>query len=417
MKKINFNCVFYILGFFIILYQPPIFSFNTIHLVGLFSVVGLILLNRNLIFEKKIFSMITFFIFLFIYLLVFSCGINGGSISNVAFPIYFLIDIIPFGFLLKQHLTKEKYGTNVILDYVVVASLIQAFTAITAFVFPSVQKFFMNRIIEYGYSSNLENLASMRMYGFSPFLTFGTPVVQSFLSAFVIFGRRGNKLSNLLMGLLLFFSAIINARISIFVFLVGVLSYLIGKTSNRKEKTKNIIILTVGVLSFLGVFIPIIGKNSPMTYQWLVDGLDEIKVFFNPGSASNYSYYTYFTKDSTYVLPSSIFNFMFGKGSYIMTTNNLGVRSDIGFINDIWLGGIFYSALVYIGFYKLILKLVKDEAKHNSYLGLFFLLLMPILNLKGIAFTMFSITNLIVIVFICSINSYDEAKTCHYCQK
>ncbi|MFP3489316.1 hypothetical protein R0K20_17130, partial [Staphylococcus sp. SIMBA_130] len=88
---------------------------------------------------------------------------------------------------------------------------------------------------------------------------------------------------------------------------------------------------------------------------------------------------------------------LFGEGERILSSNDSGVRSDIGYINDIWLGGIFYSFLLYVFF----LLLIRDIGRYNNEnirIGkfLYFLLLGTFIvsNIKGYIFVMNNLTNL-----------------------
>lgn len=400
----RFNILF-LIGVFIILYQPPILPFNSIHLVGLISLAVLALKRGRLSIDFRKDDALLFFIFVALYILVFCIVINRAAISAIAFPLYFIIDIIPFSLVTKDYMEKQNLGLEDLIRLFIAAGMLQGITALLAFVFPSVQSFFIDRIMNYGYSSTLERLTSFRMYGFSPYLTFGTPVIQTVLAVLCFVGMSKTKAIDVIMGFVLFFTAIINSRLSLIVLIVGVAVYFIFRGGNVKKKIKAVFIILLAVFTFFLIVVPFIKQNSPSTYEWLIQGMEELNIFFNSQGADNYSYYTYFTNASTYRLPDSVFEFLFGSGSYVMTSTNIyGVRSDVGFINDIWFGGIVYSVFIYLGFFKILRKLIQSDDSLLSYIGKYCLILFPVLNIKGIAFTMFSLSNFLIIVYICSNN-------------
>ena len=89
---------------------------------------------------------------------------------------------------------------------------------------------------------------------------------------------------------------------------------------------------------------------------------------------------------------------------YIMGGKN-GVYSDIGFQNDIYLGGILYSILIWTYF---IFKLFKINL-HKEYnnIGILLLFLMIISNIKGI---IIENNEIIILIYILYYSSISEKK-------
>ena len=95
--------VFTIMGLFSIFFQPPVFSFNIMHIVGILSIF--ILASKGDFgkisyynFEKKIYIR---FIVLLLYM-VLVVVVNSGSAGSVSFPIFYLVDILPFAMVCKR---------------------------------------------------------------------------------------------------------------------------------------------------------------------------------------------------------------------------------------------------------------------------------------------------------------------------
>lgn len=400
----KFNIFFYI-GLFIILFQPPLLPFNSIHIVGAISIVYIFLNSTNEVgrirISKTIRSLYFIFSIISVYIFVFSILINKGSMNNLSFPIYFMIDVIPFSWAIKLYSCKHKLNQSDLFNMFITVGLLQAITAIVSFFVPQVQKIFIDSLLSYGYSSSLDVFSGFRIYGFSPFLTFGTPVIQSVLTALILFCKENKKMLDYFASFILFFSAIINARISIIILLLGFFSFLLSQKVSIKKKIFQLFlyVMVLGFVITVGSFL--LRHYSLSTYEWILDGLKEIELIFNNDNANKYSYITYFTSKNTYKLPGDIIGILFGKGLYVMTgANNYSFNSDVGYINDIWFGGICYIILVYYAFYKMIIKILKSENVNYSRLGSLLLLLFPILNIKGIVFTMFSLTNFLMIIYV-----------------
>ena len=82
-----------------------------------------------------------------------------------------------------------------------------------------------------------------------------------------------------------------------------------------------------------------------------------------------------------------------------------GVSSDIGYINDIWRGGIVYVILLYCFMMKQFWNLYKNDDKTVSFIGIFAFILFPILNIKGSIYSMNNLTVvLFLLIFVCIVD-------------
>ena len=122
-------------------------------------------------------------------------------------------------------------------------------------------------------------------------------------------------------------------------------------------------------------------NNNDRSLEWgfsfftdtfnLIFGLDSSGV-------SNYS----ILSDTMVFLPEKEINILFGEGRSVFDA--LGKDSDIGYINQIFIGGIFYLGLLffYLGF------MVKRFISYseNYFFALLFMLTIIICNIKGSAF-------------------------------
>ena len=391
--------LFIIFGFFVILFNPPLISFNTMHIVG---VVSLIYLAVN--YYTKISGIylewIKFYLFILVYLILDVIVLHGGAASGVVYPVYFLLDIIPFSCAINIYIQKRKISTDDLMVMVFLAALIQAIFAFIAFTNPQFQSFVIKRIISYGGIETYNYWSTLRMYGFSNGLMFEMPVIQSVLSIVALYYsmNKGKKYYLLIAGIL-FFSAIINGRVSFIVVLVGLFTLvLIGNQSPNKK-----IQIIVGSLLLLFVliafFLPYTQENAPLTYKWITEGIEDIVGIINRDTSSGY--YSYISNSDKYRLPESALGLLFGEGISVAGGNNVfNMSSDIGFINDIWIGGVTYLILEYFMFAKRIIVFIRNNKQLPAFIGIFSMLLVIILNFKGCIFTMNSFMNFTVIMSI-----------------
>ncbi|HCQ8931602.1 TPA: hypothetical protein OMI06_002658, partial [Enterococcus faecium] len=96
----------------------------------------------------------------------------------------------------------------------------------------------------------------------------------------------------------------------------------------------------------------------------------------------------YFVNKNNYKVPTELVQFFFGTGNYANGDNVLNFRTDVGYINDIWLGGVFYLLAIVLFFITKTFKM-KKNIKNNylNFISNFFILSFLILNIKGYVFS------------------------------
>lgn len=391
MKKIRDALL--IILIFLFLYRPPIINFNILHIIGAISWCYLLLKIKIISVTPVNFDIIKIFIIslLFFFYIVIICILNGNSIylSNA----YMIIDVIPFGLMMGMYFKEHHYQFIGIINLILCAGLIQALFAIMAFLFSPIQTYFVNKLISYGYNDVVSVISSFRIYGYSVGLTFSTPILQSILAIITIYLALFNKRKYIFLSVPLIFSALINARTSIIVLVIGMILLLYIDIKNKKQLSifKLILYILVAVL-VMELIILILERISPITYTWIKQGFDDILSLFG-GDEVSYSYFDYMMDSDNYPLPSGI-KTLFGVGVSILGGSIYGVASDIGYINDIWVGGIIYSLAIYIFYGWATLKMIKNKNGLISFLGILFGLSFIFLNIKGQIFVMNDMTNL-----------------------
>lgn len=376
---------------------------NTMHVVGFVSLLYLAIVGgakRLLIVREKTLKLLSGFLVIFLYLLIFACFVNNQSISTILFPVYFIIDIIPFGFAMKEYLERNSLDFSWAISIIINTALLQAITAVISFFIPNVQSFFVERMVAYGYNEVYTSLSSYRMYGFSSALTNATPIVQSIIAVVSVWLAPRYSKKYYLYALLLMFSAVINARISIVVFAIGIVILMINRTTNIKRKFEIVIMAFIAFYVVTAFVLPLVQSVSPLTYEWVTDGFSELSSFkLGVTSYEKNSYFGYLINRERFVLPEDIFSFLFGEGYSIMDSKNpSGFQSDIGYICDLWTGGLMYIIVLYSFFFCLLNRLRKNQDGLISFVANYYIVALLFINLKGVALSMNAFINLLVIV-------------------
>lgn len=385
-------------GLFIILFNPPLLPINSMHIVGTISILALfisVFSGRKIdLMSNSIFSILGYISILLIMCLnelVHQCSLN-----NIFMPIYFLIDIIPFSICLKLHGDDNSFKIEDYFKLSRNACLIQAILVILALIFPNVKELFYTILSNYGYL-NVNMLYKHRMFGLSGGLQYATPVLLGIMSILSVYNGLIGKKINYVYAVLLFFAAFINARISIIVIVIGIVAILLDKNLRLRKKTVFLVCILLFYFFIMPLLLQIVNLINSNTFDWIESGIEELKGVLN----GDYSGVTvkYLTSAEKYRLPEGL-AFIFGNGYYVM--GNSTYATDIGFINDIWYGGVVYAIIKYIFYYILIYRCIQRQTGVARFLFCFYAILLPFLNIKGIAFMMNDFINFLIIIIITS---------------
>ena len=138
---------FVVIGVFILLYNPPIFTFNSMHAVGMLSILYLLIhigAAADMLRSLKFGGLLLGVLFWFGYLLYSVVLMNSEDWIFTIVPLYFLIDIIPFGMAVRIILAKKGRSADDFINIVIAAALIQAFLALAAFFNPEIRSLFLS---------------------------------------------------------------------------------------------------------------------------------------------------------------------------------------------------------------------------------------------------------------------------------
>ena len=144
---------------------------------------------------------------------------------------------------------------------------------------------------------------------------------------------------------------------------------------------------------------------NPMTHEWLARGIEEVSTFV-AGEEAAYSD-AYFTELAWMLAPEHFpkgLKLVFGAGTEIMGTlveDKYGVSSDVGFMNDLWRGGILYLVTMSGLYLRTLWKMARSRSVRREtgvFLAVLFLFFFGITNIKGHFFIHSDLTALILIL-------------------
>ena len=402
-----------ILFMYMLIYNPPVlaplFCRNSVWLVMLPS-AAYVLLNwkafRKFMIVRAVVWTEIILGAIFIYL-VLMAKINGNDFSLFVYFVYWMAGDIPFALACWIWFRKNGFGAEELLDHLLAAGLLMAVTAVAALLISPVKEFFTEKMLAYGMSHMVTvKLSVYRDFGLAANLTSTAAYVQAALACIALWrGIRGKYLW-LLAFPVLAFSANINLRSSVYLILAGMAAVLAGILFTKDRKLIGIFFAAASAAGAVACFgLGWIRLINPMTHEWLARGLEEVSTFA-AGAKSPYAD-GYFGELAWMLAPEHFpkgVKLIFGAGTEIMGTlveEKYGVSSDVGFMNDLWRGGILYLAVMTGLYLRMLWKIVNSRTIRREtgvFLALLCLFFFGITNIKGHFFIHSDLTALIWIL-------------------
>lgn len=392
--------LFSIIVLFLMLYYPPIYGTVTLNYLGFISWIYLIVKFDTIVINfkvEKIVKLVFTLVLFTIYLLVLAI-INNNPLNIASDFFYWIVDIIPCSLMLSHIYLKRRLGFYEILTQFLIVGNIQGFFALLAFTIPSFQHVFIQNLILFGYSNEIFELAKFRMYGFANSLNYSTPIFQGILAICAIYLTIKKDVKYLIFFPLLFLSAVINARASIVIMFLGFIIMLLPKGKLNIRIVMNFILVLIAGFTSIVILYSFLEKYAPTTHLFIEEGIEEIIQLFN-GDTSGY-YFSYITDPNKYILPNDA-EIWFGKGASSLEL--YGLQSDVGWINDIWRGGILYGLFIYLIFIRLLYNIRRNLSKQfrmMEFITTYMLFALIASNFKGFIFSVNEITSFILILYI-----------------
>lgn len=379
------NNIYVIVFLFLYIYYPPLISINMIHILAALSTFNMVVFYCNdkpikLIMEIYFKNIIGYMCIAVSYLICILLVSNNELIT--IYPYLIIIVEIPICVMyICLYFIKNKYDIYDVLNVLLTVGIIQAIIATLCFFIPSVKDIVINVFSKSLNRANQSSeliyyMANVRLNGLSSNLTFTTPVVQTLLGLISIHLALNKNFKYIVFFPILFFSAVINARNSLIVLTYGMM-ILVFMSVKKPKSILKLIFISIVTIILTPIFVGMIKNSSELVFKWISDGFDEIIKFFQGNNVG------YFETVTNYFIrfPEGL-QIIFGTGRRIFGLE-LGLGSDIGYINDLWLGGIIFTSISYITVEKFYIKGHKHQNKLVKFISLLFIFTFLILNIKG----------------------------------
>ena len=382
--------IYMILGMYMLIYNPPIFTFGSFRFNCVWPVMFIsaayVLLHRKNLKEMMNLREIrrTEIVLggLLVYLMAVAV-LHQNSVTYFAYLVYWMAADIPFALACTIHLRRRGLGFTELLDHLLITGTIMALTAAAAILIPAVNEFFTARMAAYGVPYAIKQ-AAYRNFGFAANLTSTASYAQAVLACIALYrGARGKRLW-LIPFPILAFSANINTRTSTPLILAGMAAGMIAVLHSRDRRRISVyavVSVTAAAVAFFGL--GLVRAINPLTYEWLTSGIGQISSFV-AGEQTEGGYFSEMLQMFG-ILPGGA-DLFFGVGTGILDGTKYAVNSDVGFINDIWRGGILYLLVMTGLLLRTLLRFIRGgtlRREDGIYLAVLFLFVFVITNIKG----------------------------------
>ncbi|MDT2833547.1 hypothetical protein P7H70_05720 [Vagococcus carniphilus] len=353
---------------FFLIFSPPILpKVNILLLMTIFSVCAIVI-NWNTFYERALFSKKVVYsyaivaLYFLIVILLNTFFSSNQFINNSLVIVYKYFILIPAQYIcsifLIDNVRKNSLTNEYLYTVFVKAGVIQGVLAIISFVIPSVKEIFI-KIMSNNTGSDIffqqtvySSASEFRFFGFSRTLldTFGFGMgILCILALHLMWNYKRKYIFAIP---ILLVSIMLNSRSGLLVFLVGTLFYVFF--SIKKITLKQVVaffFFTVIIVATLNPLTTLVGKYSPNTLVWIQSGFSNLFSFILRNEKSSYEVSDVLFSKQFWTFPSKPSEVIFGSGHDVYKTKDIiGIHSDVGYVNQFWLGGILGSIMLIVFF-------------------------------------------------------------------
>ncbi|CAK8723150.1 O-antigen ligase like membrane protein [Candidatus Electronema aureum] len=249
------------------------------------------------------------------------------SLRYIYINIVFIIEcfIVPYYIL---HIIVG-FDTKKVISFIYLTSIVAATISFILFVVPDVNFYVKSTLIHDPLSAS-----GIRSFSIAEGSTFSYSITNAIIV--IISLLYNQKRFFYISSILLIISIAINARIGFIILFFGISSIIVLQYKHNSGK-----IFRVAILIALCLFLVKNMSASNETLKWAASFFTESVDFFH-----NYNENTTYNTliNDMFFYPETVSGCLFGEGIDIW--NNAGMRSDIGYINQIFFGGLLYLFLL-----------------------------------------------------------------------
>lgn len=408
--KLNLSKIWLYVFAFVLMYQPNFSYLIKIDnhvlffiFIAIFSFKPLMTKNKDFInmFKRKPIVLFIFFCFLATTYRVLRTGFNSVELNELLsitiqglFPILYLTGALS----LNYELANRGYDNKRKIKFILQIALFQGIISILMLIIPAFKQIAINIYYNGGPATNFY-ITQNRLHGICDGdYTYGFQILHSLLALVSIFYAYYYKEKKYyLFSLIIFAVTLLNGRSGIIIFTIGLILFALDIIKKKNGLLKVGLLVPI-VLIIITVAIAFIEKYLPNTYSLIDQAIRDVSRTLSGDTNTETG-----SLLSMILFPTGIY-LLIGRGFRIYgnggRTHNFIGRSDIGYVNELFIGGFIYMFLLYTSYYHLISFSLKNTKKASleKFILVVTLITMAFANVKGEAFRQpLLITNFILI--------------------
>ena len=386
---------------FLYIFTPLVLlPFNVTHIL---SLIALILLSVK--YSNKFLCILNApellaFIVLHFFIISYSLALNSlcsGDFSTTYFAASTLIEVLPCAIFISIVLLKLKIDLMKFYDVILAIGLFQVVCVILTLIFPGLRGWILSNPGNQAIFDAEGSLNIFRMFGLARGYTFSMPLFQGLciIVAFVS-GYYKSKKYFLLIPLYLF-SIALNARIAIISLPIVLFVIFCFRFKKHLLKQMTYIILFLLAIVCAEQFIEYRAKNSLSfdAWVWMYSAIDEVLSFIEGNPKEGLTYLT----DIMWFRPKGI-DLLFGTGENVFRRNYQS--SDIGYVINLYYGGVLFSFALYLSYLILLMKTC-SKLLFERIINISICIYLFAANLKGNVFMPNEVINGVLLMIVFSI--------------
>ena len=374
---------------FCAIFTPPLLKINMMWVLAMGAITHLICTDRYAVIHvNKKALVVPVMLSAYILFNVFLQGIfdTRDLTENRIIVIYQWFFLIPMQIVVCHSICKILkhcgWGIQELIKLCIIAGILEGVLVLGSFLFPACRDLFLN-IMETNVGNEIygdDSFMSYRGYGFSSTLldTFGYGM--GLIAGICLLQKKWSVFT--MTGMLFcLFSAMLNSRTGLLIFMVAVTINMFSAIKNSKLNLRHIGIISIVVA--ITIWFINTGIVDEVTLGWIGGGFLSLYNFFT-GNETAYtlgSMQNSLLSDKHWHLPNNLLGVLFGEGhSCYGAYQVLGSASDVGYVNYIWIIGLLGTSVLIVYLFSLFKKKVRYYADYQYknlyiFLGLAFFIM------------------------------------------
>lgn len=365
--------------------------------------------------SPELFVFITLAFFTTIYSLVLSFGPLGADNIKLSYPYAVVIfELVPCAIFISFVLLETKINPNKLYDIILIMGMLQVACVILTMIVPELRD---QILLSSGVEALQDNFIGIdrvfRIYGLARGYTFAMPLFQGLciIIAYILGSYKSSKYYLLIPFFVV--SIAVNARIALVSLLIAPCVIFFFKF--KKQWIKQIASILLIFFSFLILRAIVQYKaedsSSFNTWVWLDQGIEDLIDFKNGETSETGNVYA--LTDRMWFAPNSIHEWIFGTGEYVFGKSYQS--SDIGYVINLYYGGLVFSLLLYLSYLFLLMKYYTNDIIQKN-ISVSLIVYLFIANCKGNVFMSNEIINgsMLMIVFSIAFRLFHQNRSNDY---